>query len=317
MTDNTAMPQAVRRPRGRVDTATGPVRRAGPRIAWAVLRYTALALMAGLMILPFADMFIGALRGPADVYATPPRYLPASPQWGVYARVFDELPMTRWLINSVVVTVTITVIQVATSTLAGYALAKFEFPGRAGIFRFVVAAQIFPFFLFIIPIFFILRFAPLAGGNDLFGQGGSGFLGTYAAIILPFTVTWYGIFLMRQFALGIPDELLDAARLDGAGEFLIFRKIALPLLRPAVLTLTLFAFVYHWNEFIWTMTVTRASPDLQTLPVGIFLLEGQFNDLDQKSLQQAALAVSVAPVLILFAAVQRFFTTSTSQVRLQ
>ena len=300
------------------DTRIAPVERPGetsaggagavPRIAGTVLRYAALGLMAALMILPFADMFIGALRGPSDVFANPPRYFPAEPQWGVYGRVFDELPMTRWLINSVAVTTVITAVQVLTSTLAGYALAKFEFPGRDTVFRFIIGAQIFPFFLFIIPIFFILRFLPLAGGNDILGQGGSGLLGTYAAIVLPFAVTWYGVFLMRQFCLSLPDEILDAARLDGAGEWLIFRKIVLPLVRPAVLTLTLFAFVYHWNEFIWTMTVTRASPELQTLPVGIFLLEGQFNDLDQKALQQAALAVSVAPVLIVFAFVQRFFT---------
>ena len=299
-------------PRGAVADAPAAPGRAAGRIAVSVLRYTALGLMAALMILPFADMFIGALRGPADVYATPPRYFPADPQWGVYGRVFDELPMVRWLINSVVVTVAITAIQVLTSTLAGYALAKFEFPGRTGLFRFIVGAQIFPFFLFIIPIFFILRFLPLAGGNDILGQGGSGLLGSYAALILPFAVTWYGIFLMRQFCLSIPDELLDAARLDGAGEALIFWKIAVPLVRPAIVTLTLFAFVYHWNEFIWTMTVTRSAAELQTLPVGIYLLEGQFNDLDQKSLQQAALAVSVAPVLIVFAFVQRFFTTAAT-----
>lgn len=274
---------------------------------FAILRYTGLTLAAAIMILPFADMFIGALRGPADVFARPPRYFPAEAQWGVYARVFDELPMQRWLVNSIFVTTVITVIQVVTSTLAGYALAKFTFPGRDGVFRFIIGAQIFPFFLFIIPIFFILRFVPLLGGNDMSGQGGSGLLGTYAAIILPFTITWYGVFLMRQFCLAIPDELLDAARLDGAGEFTILRKIVLPLIRPAIMTLTLFAFIYHWNEFIWTMTVTRSNPDLQTLPVGIFLLSGQFNNLDQKSLQQAALAVSVLPVLLVFVFVQWFF----------
>lgn len=305
MTDRsveTVVQGAVRRQTG--SRITGP----GKFIISTVSRYLVLGTAAALMVLPFVDMFIGALRGPADVFARPPRYLPAVPQWHNYLRVFDELPMSRWLFNSVVITGAITVVQVLTSSMAGYALAKFEFPGRSGVFRFVMAAQIFPFFLFIIPIFFILRFMPLMGGNDLFGQGGSGLLGTYAAIILPFTITWYGIFLMRQFSLGIPDELLDAARMDGASEWTIFRRIAFPLLRPAVLTLALFAFVYHWNEFIWTMTVTRSNPELQTLPVGIFLLSGQFDNLDQKSLQQAALAVSVLPVLIVFLLVQRYFT---------
>lgn len=273
------------------------------------LKYGLLAAGALLMVLPFADMFIGALRAPADVYATPPRYLPAEPQWGVFLRVFDELPMARWFLNSVLVTTVITAMQVATSTMAGYALAKYRFAGRAAMFQVVVGAQMFPFFLFIIPTFFILRFAPLMGGNDIAGQGGTGLLGTYAALCLPFAVTWYGVFLMRQFFMGVPDELLDAARLDGASEWRIFRSVMVPLVKPAIATLTLFAFVYHWNEFIWTMTVTRAAPELQTLPVGIYLLQGAFNSLDQKALQQAALAVSITPVIVLFLLLQRLFVS--------
>ena len=284
--------------------ADGRAGRSGPRTA---LKYALLSLGAALMLVPFVDMFVGALRSPADVYANPPRYFPSDPQWGVYARVFRELPMGTWFVNSVVVTVTITALQVITSTMAGFALAKYRFAGRDSIFRLVLGAQMFPFFLFIIPIFFLLRFAPLAGGNDLLGQGGSGLLGTYAALVLPFTITWYGVFLMRQFFLSIPDELLEAARLDGASEYTLFFRIVLPLVKPAVATLALFSFVYHWNEFIWTMTVTRSAPDLQTLPVGIFLLEGAFGALDQKSLQQAALAVSVVPVAVLFLALQRLY----------
>ncbi|UWQ23104.1 carbohydrate ABC transporter permease [Jannaschia sp. W003] len=294
------------------DAATGAGARAEPRrrlrrAALGALKYAALALGALVTVLPFADMFIGALRGPADVFTTPPRYWPADPQWGVYARVFRELPMGTWLVNSVVVTLVITALQVATSTTAGYALARYRFRGADAIFRLVVGAQMFPFFLFIIPIFFILRFAPLLGGNDLAGQGGSGLLGTYAALVLPFVVTWYGVFLMRQFFLGIPEDLAEAARLDGASEWRIFRSVMLPLVKPAVATLTLFSFVYHWNEFIWTMTVTRTAPELQTLPVGIYLLQGAFEDLDQKSLQQAALAISILPVVVIFALLQRLF----------
>lgn len=279
------------------------------RLATSVLKYGLLFLGSLLMILPFVDMFIGALRAPADVYATLPRYLPAAPQWGVFLRVFDELPMGRWFFNSALVTTVITALQVATSTMAGYALAKYRFHGRTAIFQIVMGAQMFPFFLFIIPTFFILRFAPLLGGNDLTGQGGTGLLGTYAALCLPFAVTWYGVFLMRQFFLGVPDELLEAGRLDGASEWRIFRSIMVPLVKPAIATLTLFAFVYHWNEFIWTMTVTRAAPELQTLPVGIYLLQGAFNNLDQKALQQAALAVSIMPVIVLFLLLQRAFVS--------
>ena len=294
----------------RADAAVVTASAARRRRVGGMLKYAGLALGALIMVLPFADMFIGALRGPADVFASPPRYFPAEPQWGVYARVFRELPMGTWFANSIIVTGVITVAQVATSTMAGYALAKYRFRGNGAIFRVVVGAQMFPFFLFIIPIFFILRFAPLMGGNDIAGQGGSGLLGTYAALCLPFVVTWYGVFLMRQFFVAVPDDLMEAARLDGASEYRIFRSIMLPLVKPAIATLTLFSFVYHWNEFIWTMTVTRAAPDLQTLPVGIYLLEGAFEDLDQKALQQAALAVSILPVIVVFLLLQRLFVSS-------
>jgi multiple sugar transport system permease protein len=284
--------------------------RARRRAAGGALKYILLTLGALVTILPFADMFIGALRAPSDVFATPPRYFPSEPQWGVYARVFRELPMGTWLFNSVVVTLTITAFQVATSTLAGYALARYRFRGSGAIFNVVVGAQMFPFFLFIIPIFFILRFVPLMGGNDIAGQGGAGLLGTYAALVLPFVVTWYGVFLMRQFFLTIPEDLAEAARIDGASEWRIFRSVMLPLVKPAIATLALFSFVYHWNEFIWTMTVTRTAPELQTLPVGIYLLQGAFEDLDQKALQQAALAISILPVIVVFGLLQRLFVSA-------
>lgn len=282
-----------------VGDRSGPLR--------ATVKYTALSLGALLMVLPFADMIIGALRSPAEQLAIPPVYWPSEPQWGNFARALRELPMGLWLTNSVIVTVTITVIQLFTSSLAGFALAKYRFLGRALVFRAVLAAQMLPFFLFIIPTFFILRAAPLAGGNDVLGQGGSGLIGSYMALILPFAVTWYGIFLMRQFMVTIPDELLDAARVDGASEFTLFRRVVLPLVKPALATLGIFVFVYHWNEVIWTMTVTRTAPDLQTLPVGIYLLRGAFTDPQTYPLQRAALVISIIPVMTLFLALQRYY----------
>lgn len=271
------------------------------------LTYTLLGLGAVVMVLPFADMLLGSLRTIPERLARPPVYWPRDPQWSNFSAVFHEMPMVRWIVNSLFVTTTITLLQLFTSALAGYALAKFRFKYRDGLFRCVLGAQVFPFFLFLIPMFFILRFWPLAGGNNLAGQGGTGLLNSYAALILPFAVSWYGIFLMRQFMLSIPDELLDAARIDGAGEFRIFTTIVLPLARPALATLGIFAFIYHWNEVLWTMTVTRTSPALQTVPVGIYLLRGAFFDERLQSLQQASLAVSVVPVIVLFLMLQRFY----------
>lgn len=272
-----------------------------------VTKYTLLTIGAFIMLAPFADMFLGALRTPAERMAQPPVYFPRDPQWGNYARVFTELPMLRWMGNSLFVTASVTALQLLTSAMAGYALAKYHFKGRDLLFRSVLGAQMFPFFLFLIPIFFILRYFPLIGGNDLLGQGGSGFLNSYSAIIIPFAVTWYGIFLMRQFFMALPDELIDAARLDGAGEFRIFFVIALPLVLPGLATLGIFVFVYQWNEVIWTMTLTRTSPDYQTIPVGIYLLRGAFIDQSTRSLQQAALAVSILPVIVTFLLLQRYY----------
>jgi multiple sugar transport system permease protein len=276
---------------------------------WAIwaIKYGILSLGAVIMILPFADMLIGALRTPAERLARPPVYWPAIPQWHNFVRAFTDLPMVAWLTNSVIVTGAITVVQLATSALAGFALAKYRFRGRDLILRFVLVAQIFPFFLFIIPMFFILRYWPLAGGNDWLGQGGTGLLDSYLALILPFAVSWYGVFLMT-----VPDELLDAARIDGASEFGLFWRIALPLVRPGMVTLGLLVWIYHWNEVIWTMTVTRAAPELQTVTVGIQLLRSEFFDERNQSLQQAALAVSVLPVIVLFLCLQRFYVRGLS-----
>lgn len=274
---------------------------------WPLLRVGFLSVAAMATVLPFADMILGALRTPSDLLARPPVYVPSHPDWENFRRVFTALPMARWLFNSVVVTCATTVAQLATSAAAGFAFAKYRFRGAGPLFQAVLGAQMFPFFLLLIPIFLILRFWPLAGGNDFLGAGGHGLLGGYAAMILPFCISWYGIFLMRQSMLAIPDELLDAARIDGASEIGIFLRVAMPLTKPALVTLGIFVFVYQWNEVIWTMTVTRAVPGLQTVPVGIYLLRGAFTEIQTRSLQQAALVISVIPTLVLFLALQRFY----------
>ena len=279
----------------------------GLRLFLSILKYLLLTAGALVVLLPFLEMFVGALRTPAERVATPPVFWPEVAQWSTYRRVFDELPMLRWYANSLFITATVTVIQLLTSTMAGFALAKYEFRGRNLIFRAVLGAQMFPFFLFLIPLFFIMRFFPFAGGNNLLGQGGDGLLGTYAAVILPFMVTYYGIFLMRQFMVGIPDALLDAARIDGASEFRIFWSVVLPLLKPALVTLGVFVFLYQWNEFIWTFTVTRTNPDLQPLTVGIFLMQSAYDTTSGQSLRQAALAVTVVPLALVFLSLQRYY----------
>ncbi len=269
-------------------------------------RWAVLLLAAAITLLPFADMLLGALRTPAELLASPPAYWPRTPEWHNFARAFTELPMGRWLLNSLLVSGCATALQLLTSACAGFALAKYRFAGRDAVFGWVLGAQMVPFFLLLIPAFLVMRFWPLAGGNGVLGQGGHGLLGSYAALVLPFGVSWYGVFLMRQAMLGVPDELLDAARMDGASELGLFVRIAVPLCAPALATLGLFVFVYQWNEVVWTVTVTAGAPGLQTVPVGIYLLRGAFEDLDRQGVQQAALVVSVVPLLVVFALLQRF-----------
>lgn len=276
-------------------------------IFFTVLKYALLTIGALIMVVPFLDMFLGALRTVPERLARPPVYWPQTPQWENFLRVFEEMPMAQWAVNSIVITLSVTFIQLLTSSMAGYALAKFDFFGRMTFFRFVLGAQMFPFFLFIIPMFFILRYFPLMGGNDITGQGGMGLLNTYAAIILPFAITWNGIFLMRQYMLSVPNELIDAARIDGAGEFRIFFSIVLPLVLPGLATLGIFVFIYQWNEVIWTMTVTRTAPELQTIPVGIYLLRGAYIEETRVGIQQAAIFLSILPVMITFLLLQRFY----------
>ena len=285
----------------------GVTERSKLSVVLSVVKYGVLVAGAVIMILPFFDMFIGALRTPAERLARPPVYWPHDPQWSNYRRALTELPMLRWYLNSIFVTCVITFVQLLTSSMAGFALAKYEFRGKKFLFNSVLAAQMFPFFLFLIPLFFLMRFWPLAGGNSLTGLGGTGFLGTYTALILPFMITWYGVFLMRQFMLSIPTALMESARIDGASELRIYTHIVLPLIKPALATLGIFVFIYHWNEFIWTMTITRTAPDLQTLPVGIYLLRSAFQNVQNESLQQAALAISVVPLIVLFLSLQRFY----------
>lgn len=283
-------------------------RAARQRSMWGqVLIFLILGVGAVTMVVPYLDMFLGALKTPAELLARPPVWIPKTPQWSVFREIWAMMPMARWYLNSFIMAGSATLLVLLTSSMAGLALAKYQFPGRELIFRFVLVAQMFPLFLFLIPNYLIMAHWPLAGGNNLMGQGGSGLLGTYFALILPFMVSWWGIFMMRQFMIGLPDELLDAARIDGASEWRIYWQVVLPMVKPALATLGVFIFLNTWNEFIWTMTVTRAAPDLQTVPVGIQLMRDTFDVTRNQALRRAALAVSTIPVMLLFVSLQRYY----------
>lgn len=270
---------------------------------------SALIILVGslTMLIPFVDMTIGALRTRQESISVPLVFWPRSPQWQNFVDVLHSLPMGRLYLNSLITAGGVTLAVLVTSALTGFALAKYRFVGREGFFRFVLGTLMFPQFIFLIPVYYLMKRVPLAGGNDLLGIGGSGLLHSYGALIMPFMVNGFGIFLMRQFIMDIPDELIEAARIDGCSELRIFTHIVLPNLKPAMATLAIFIFLGQWNEFIWSMIITTSAPNLMTLPVGIQLLQGQLDPVRTDLLMRAALSYAVWPIIGLFVLLQRYY----------
>lgn len=276
------------------------------RVPW----FSYLLVIAGavVMVVPFLDMVFTSFKGPGEAGRLPYRFLPEGLEFGNYAAAVEQLNLPVLFRNSVIVTVSVTVLTLLTSSMAGYALAKLRFRGRNAIFRFVLSTMMFPPFVFLIPNFIILVHWPLAGGNNLLGQGGNGGLtASLAALILPFAVSAFGIFLMRQFIVSIPDEMLEAARIDGAGEFVIWWRIVLPQTKPIAITLGLLTFVNVWNEYIWALLISTANPSVRTLPVGIQLLQNYLDPNLTAPILMAGLVISIAPVLVLFLALQKYY----------
>ena len=263
-----------------------------PAIMGSTLKYLILGLAGAWMLLPFFWMFSASLMTSQEVARLPPPLLPAQPQWYNYVDVAQVVPLGRAYLNSLLVT-SLTVVGILfTSSLCGFAFAKYEFPGRNVLFLLILASMMIPFFVTLIPVFYIVKQL--------------GWLNKLAGLIFPGTVSAYGIFLMRQFMMGIPDELLDAARIDGAGEFRIYWQIIIPLSGPAMATLGSFNFIGSWNAFLWPLLVIQ-SRDLFTVPLALNSLRIYGMESQLHNLQMAGTAVSVIPALLVFVALQRYF----------
>jgi len=258
----------------------------------AIVKYAGLALGAFFMLLPFAWMIVSSFMSAAEIMARPLRWLPAELQLRNYEALAAAIPLGNIYANSLIVTISITVGVLLTSSLAGYGFAKFHFPGRDILFVLVLATMMIPFFVVLIPIFFLVRQL--------------GWMDSYLGLIVPNIVTAFGIFLMRQYMLTLPDELLDAARIDGASELAIYWRIALPLAGPALGALAILAFVYHWNSFLWPLVVIR-SRELATIPIGLNSLRVYASSPEVINLQMAGAALAIIPVVAVFAVLQRHF----------
>lgn len=254
------------------------------------LIYLGLILGSIIMLLPLVWMTSAAFKPLNEVMKIPPTWIPQEPTLNNFTEVFQQFPFARYLLNSIIVAVVVVISTLITSAMAGYALAKFKFPGQSFIFILIISSLMVPFQVRMIPLF---RMVVAFEWTD-----------TLWAVIFPWLIDAFGIFMMRQFMLSIPSELLDAARIDGAGEFRIFWQIALPLTTPALSALSIFTFLGNWEEFLWPLIVSSSSA-IRTLPVGLQGFAEQYGT--NTHWQMTGALIATLPVLILFFILQKQF----------
>ena len=254
------------------------------------LLYLLLISSSLLMIVPFYWSVITSLKLEKNVFLSPPQWWPDPITLQAYVQVLTRIPFPRYFLNSVVVAVAITVGHVFFDTLAAYAFAKLKFPGRDLIFFILLLGLMVPFQVNLIPLYRIM---------SMFS-----WIDSYAALIIPSLTSIFGIFLMRQFLLGIPDDLIDAARIDGCDEYGVFQRIVLPLVLPGIATLVIFTFMGAWNDFLWPRIVT-SSEQLFTLPVGLAQL--QLKNTSNETQIMAGTVLTALPMILVFLILQRQF----------
>ena len=248
-----------------------------------------LVVVALLWVGPYAWMVLTSLRTLPEIVAAPAWPLPKSIQFEAYREVLTAIPVGRYFLNTTVMAVAIALLQVLLALPAGYALAKLHFVGKKTAFALVLACLLIPAQVTFVPVFSML--APL------------GLVNTFAALILPFGVSALGTFLVRQALLSVPDEMIEAARLDGASELRIVYGLLAPMLRPTLASLFLFSFVFHYNDYFWPLVMTT-DDDVRTLPLAVALLREQGTGVRWHIVMAGNVILSL-PVLALFAAVQR------------
>lgn len=268
------------------------------------LRFVAVAAVTFVVALPFVWMLSLAFKPPEEVFAYPPELLPRNPTLENFRHVLGSTNLPTAFVNSVVVSGVTTLTSIAGATIAGYAFARLEFPGRDLLFYGLISAAMVPVVVQVIPLFLIAQSVPLAGGNDLLGQGGTGLLDTRVGVMLPHIVHPLMVFLARQYFLDMPGDLAESARVDGASEFRIFFSVYLPLARPIVATIAVLAFVGAWEDFLWPLVIV-SSPGVETLPLLLDRFVG--SGIVQYGPLMAATVLAILPVLVFFALNQRHF----------
>jgi multiple sugar transport system permease protein len=266
------------------------------------LLFGALGLLTLLFVSPLIYMISTAFKTTADAASPQPQWIPPDPTVGAFTSVLgnDATPVVRWLLNSVLAAGLQTLLIVVTASMAAYAFARLEFPGKRVLFAIVLATLFVPPVILLIPNYLIT--------SEL------GWLDTLAAVVVPGAAGAFGVFFLRQFFQSLPRELEEAAYLDGAGRFRTFVSIVLPLSRPALVTLAILSFLTNWNDFLWPVYVLF-SPENQTLPAGLSTLQNA-NAVRYDLLMAGAVIASV-PVLVLYLAAQRYVVEGVSRAGLK
>jgi multiple sugar transport system permease protein len=260
-----------------------------------------LAVGLMLVVMPFVWMLLSSFKDVEELAARPPTWLPSRPTTANYASLLEQLDFARYFANSAVVAGLVTVANLVFCSMLGYALAKLRFPGRRALFGLVMGTLLVPSAVTLVPMFVLMSRLNL--------------INSFPALILPFAAGPFGVFLMRQFMRQIPDELLDAGRVDGAGEFYLFWRVAMPLCGPALATLGILTFLASWNNFIWPLVVTT-DQEMFTLPVALANFATDPNH-PEPGVLMAGSAVLVLPVLAVFLVLQRFFTRGIAMTGLK
>lgn len=243
-----------------------------------------------VMLMPFAWMLSASLKLNREVFQFPIHWIPPHPRWQNYIDIWTKIPLTTFIYNTAKITIIVTLLQLLTSSFAAYAFAKLRFPHRDLLFLGYVATIAMPWQVYMVPQFLMMR--------------EMGLYNTHLAIICLQAFTAFGVFLMRQFYMSIPDELCEAARVDGMSEYRIWWNIMLPLSRPALSTLTIFTFVFAWNDFLGPM-IYLTKTELKTIQIGLRMFISQYSA--EYGLIMAASVVALVPVLAVFLVLQRFF----------
>ena len=259
-----------------------------------ILGFATLCALALMMMAPFLWMLLTSLKTQQEAFQYPPTFLPEVPQWRNYAQLFTQVPFARYFVNTTIVTLAVVAGQVLISSLAAYAFARLKFMGRDTIFLFYLATMMVPFQITLIPLYLLVFQL--------------GWVNTYWGLIAPGLSSAYGIFLLRQAFLTLPEELSDAARIDGASEFGIYWRIFLPLNGPALATLGVFAFLGTWTDLLWPLLIVR-DERLRTLELGLAYFNSAVPQFVQPNwpLLMAAAVVVMLPIIVVYLFTQRYF----------